>query len=587
MTATSDAETVLHELNAFLAHRADHEGLTAPHEPPERHLTMAKTQNEITKQVTTQYLASLQGMKLPSPATIEETLIALTNNEFSIENVGRQGTHKINLLKRLSFSQVAQILITLHRVVRIAPSGKNTDRDLDLLAVYVDHGEDAGIYATSEDHIRSIGRLYNRELTINDAREVMTVLREEAPRVSRCSDRDLIAVNNGIFNYKTKELMPFDPEKVFLSKARVDYVSTALSPGIQTPDGDTWEVEEWIQTLSDDPEIVNLLWEILGAIVRPHVRWNKSAWFYSEKGNNGKGTLVELMRNLVGTASYASIPIADFGKDFLLEPLTRASAILVDENDVGTFIDRAANLKAIITNDVISINRKYKTPIAYQFWGFMVQCLNGFPKIKDKSESFYRRQCFVPFEKSFTGAERRYIKDDYVARDEVLQYVLKRVLHMDYYVLSEPEASQLVLDEYKKANDPVRAFWDEFEEAFVWDLLPFSFLYDLYKVWFSKTNPSGSPIGRNNFITDLVAIVEKSTMFYCADKAAKIRPAKRMSSPEPLIARFDLKDWMDTSYPGTDPLKKSIVFPLAPTYRGLQRQAGTPAQGPASNDDED
>lgn len=548
---------------------------------------MAQTQNEITKQVTTSYLATLDPAKPPSAATIEESLIAATNKEFAVENSGRTGNHRINLLKRLSFSQVAQILITLHRVVRIAPSGKNTDRDYDLLAVYVADGEDRGIYATSEDQIRSIARRYNRELTINEAREVMTVLREEAPRVNRCSDRDLIAVNNGLFDYRTKTLRPFNPEHVFLSKARVDYNANALSPGIQTPDGDTWEVESWMGTLSDDEEIVELLWEVLGAIVRPHVRWNKSAWFYSEKGNNGKGTLVELMRNLVGTASYASISISDFGKDFLLEPLTRASAILVDENDVGTFIDKAANLKAIITNDVISINRKYKTPIAYQFWGFMVQCLNEFPRIKDKSDSFYRRQLFVPFTKSFTGAEKRYIKDDYITRDGVLQYVLKRVLHMDYYTLSEPKATQRALEEYKIANDPVRAFWDEFEEAFVWDLLPFSFLYDLYKTWFTKTNPSGSLIGHQVFVKDIVNIVDKSTLWYCADKSAKIRPANRMSSPEPLIVRYDLKDWMNQSYSGSDPLKKSTFSHPSPNYRGLRRQTApaSPGPGPGAKDE--
>jgi putative DNA primase/helicase len=551
---------------------------------------MAKTQNEITKQVTTKYLDSLDLAKLPTPATIEESLIALTNVDFAMENTQRTGSHRINLLKRLTFSQVAQILIALHHVARIAPSGKNTDRDYDLLAIYVAEGPDEGIYATSEDQIRSIARLYNRELTINDSREVMTVLREEAPRLTRCDDRDLIAVNNGVFDYRTKQLQPFSHEQVFLSKARVDYVDTALSPGIQTPDGDTWEVEDWMHTLSDDQEIVDLLWEVMGAILRPHVRWNKSAWFYSEQGNNGKGTLVELMRNLVGSASYASIPISDFGKDFLLEPLTRASAILVDENDVGSFIDKAANLKAVITNDVISINRKYKTPIAYQFWGFMVQCLNEFPRIKDKSESFYRRQLFVPFTKSFTGAEKRYIKDDYVGRDDVLQYVLKRVLHMDHYVLSEPEATKLVLAEYKVSNDPVRAFWDEFEEAFVWDLLPFPFLYELYKAWFAKTNPSGSPIGRNVFARELVKIIRESALWYCTDKDAKIRSVGRMAKPEPLIARFDLKDWMDQNYTGTDPLKKSIVNPLLPMYRGLQRQtaaSATSAAGAAPSDADD
>lgn len=532
---------------------------------------MAKTQNEISVQTTSTYLASLDRSSLPTPATIEESLIAATNKEFDVENLGRHGPNKILLLKRLSFAQIAQILIELHRVVRIAPSGRNTDRDLDLLAVYVDSGEDEGIYATSEDHIRSIARRYNRELTINESREVMTVLREEAPRVSRCSDRDMIAVNNGIFDYRTKQLQAFTPDLVFLSKARVDYDPNALSPGIQTPENTTWEVEDWMHTLSDDQEIVDLIWQILGAIVRPHVRWNKMAWFFSTQGNNGKGTLVELMRNLVGTASYASIPISDFGKDFMLEPLTRASAILVDENDVGTFIDRAANLKAVVTNDVISINRKYKTPIAYQFWGFMVQCLNEFPRIKDKSESFYRRQLFVPFQKSFTGAEKRYIKDDYVARQDVLQYVLKRVLHMDYYVLSEPEATRLVLDEYKGFNDPIRSFWEELEDVFVWDLLPFAFLYDLYKSWFAKNNPSGSPAGRNVFINDLVTIIAKSPHWHCSDKNAKIRSGKRMASPEPLIARYDLKDWMNQGYTGADPLKRSTVHPLQANYRGIQR----------------
>lgn len=116
------------------------------------------------------------------------------------------------------------------------------------------------------------------------------------------------------------------------------------------------------------------------------------------------------MRKLCGKGTYASIPLSDMSKDFMLEPLTRATAIIVDENDVGTYIDKAANLKAIITGDTIAINRKFKQAISYQFKGFMVQCLNEMPRIKDKSDSFYRRQLFIPFTKCFTGEERKYIK---------------------------------------------------------------------------------------------------------------------------------------------------------------------------------
>ena len=125
-----------------------------------------------------------------------------------------------------------------------------------------------------------------------------------------------------------------------MAKSKVDYVDNPVNPVIHYPNDNTdWDVESWMSELSDDPEVVELLWQILGAIIRPNVPWGKAAWFYSESGNNGKGTLCELMRQLCGKNSYASISLADMGKDFMLEPLIQATAIIVDENDVGTYID--------------------------------------------------------------------------------------------------------------------------------------------------------------------------------------------------------------------------------------------------------
>lgn len=193
------------------------------------------------------------------------------------------------------------------------------------------------------------------------------------------------------------------------------------------------------------------------------------------------------MRKLCGKGTYASIPLSDMSKDFMLEPLTRATAIIVDENDVGTYIDKAANLKAIITGDTIAINRKFKQAISYQFKGFMVQCLNEMPRIKDKSDSFYRRQLFIPFTKCFTGEERKYIKQDYLKRTEVLEYVLYRVLNMNYYELDTPQTCQDALNEYKQFNDPVRQFMSEIMSQLVWDLVPFTFLYELYCAWYEPS----------------------------------------------------------------------------------------------------
>ncbi len=214
--------------------------------------------------------------------------------------------------------------------------------------------------------------------------------------------------------------------------------------------------------LSDDPEVVDLLWEVMGATIRPAVSWNKTAWFYSMSGNNGKGTLCTLIRNLCGRGTWASVPLKAFSQQFMLEPLCRVSAIITDENDTGTFVDDAAALKSVITHDPFQINRKFKDPRTLMFHGFMIQCVNEFPKLKDKSESMYRRLLVIPFEKRFEGHERKYIKNDYLHRREVLEYVLYRLLYeTDYYELTIPQTCKDMLADFKTYNDPIRQFCEE------------------------------------------------------------------------------------------------------------------------------
>jgi putative DNA primase/helicase len=216
---------------------------------------------------------------------------------------------------------------------------------------------------------------YSPNIGMAGIREVTQILCRDAP-VSPVSSGGQVAhlsvVANGIWNHDRQELEPYTPEYIFLARAScVAYDQAAQNVHIKMPDGKMWDIESWIAELSDDPEVVELLREIIGAIVRPNVRWNKTAWFYAEQGNNGKGTLCELMANLAGEASTATLSIKDFDKNFMLEPLTRASTIINDENDVGTFIDAVANLKAIITNDRVLIDRKHQRPIPHKFWGFI------------------------------------------------------------------------------------------------------------------------------------------------------------------------------------------------------------------------
>ena len=509
---------------------------------------MSNTLNGIIEETTLKYLDDIEDIE-KTPKEIEEELLGSMQMELGMY-AQKNGLKKssVKIPQKLDFYIIAEILARRYPICTINTAGTNADESYDLLAIYMSEGKNEGIYVTDENTFSKLIKEFNYSITSRESDECINRLRLIVERKERTCDKDLIALNNGIFNYSEKKLLPFSPDYVFLTKSRVNYNENAKCINIHNDLDDTdWNVEDWMNDLSDDPGVVHLLWQILGAIIRPHVSWNKSRWFYSEKGNNGKGTLCELMRQICGDGAYASIPLSDMGKDFMLEPLTRASAIIVDENDVGTFIDKAANLKAIVTNDVIQINRKFKTPIPYKFYGFMVQCLNEMPRVRDKSDSFFRRQIFIPFNKCFTGKERRYIKTDYLRRPEVLEYVLYKVLHMEYYTFDVPPSCEQALNDYKEFNDPVRVFIDEVVNECSWDLIPFTFLYDLYKKWFKLNMPSGTIQNKSTFINDLIGALGDNEIWY-ATRKTQYRTNKFTFKCEPLIAKYELTEWENSKY---------------------------------------
>ena len=202
----------------------------------------------------------------------------------------------------------------------------------------------------------------------------------------------------------------------------------------------------------------------------------------------------------------------------------------------------------------------------------MVQCMNEFPKVKDRSDSFYRRQLFIPMDKRFEGIERRYIKDTYLYRDDVLQYVLYHVLHdTDYYELTIPQACLDVLNEYKEFNDPIRQFYKELEEKSQWTLLPYTYIYDLYTCWFRTNQPSGTIISKLPFMREIKKLTEQSDIFFIDPQDPQIRAKNRMDCPEPLIFEYGVQKWFNSSYHGNDPNQIANPNLSDKRFRGIQK----------------
>ncbi|MDN6079909.1 MAG: phage/plasmid primase, P4 family [Lactococcus lactis] len=151
---------------------------------------------------------------------------------------------------------------------------------------------------------------------------------------------------------------------------------------------------------------------------------------------------------------------------------------------LNEYVYRLFDGQSVVTGDPVPIEAKGKQPTLAVFNKLVIQSTNFLPKFRNKSNGTYRRLLIVPFEKSFTADNDDWkIKDDYIKRKDVLEYVLKIALSLNFEKFDEPKATQGLLDDFKISNDNVLAFVNDMFEEFVSDFLPTAFISALYRAW--------------------------------------------------------------------------------------------------------
>lgn len=513
-----------------------------------------RSYNAILDAVTSDYLESLSPDDPPHPWDVEAELVERTNIELRIENSGRQPSsgkragsndaNQLRLLHTLTVVQVARILVQLHRVVRLIPSSARdaSASDEDPIVMY---DQERGVYVRSDDAIASVAAKYTMS-TANAYRDLMAALRIYAPHRRHLSTGEWAAVRNGDYHRASRVLHPFSPERLFLTRGAVKYVEDAPNPIIRNEDdGTDWDVDSGILAIANgDPETEQQLWELLAAVAQPNVRTNKAVALYNPVGNNGKGTILQLCGSVAGEANTVHASIATLAKDVTLPLLVGKSLVLSDENATNDFHRNAETIKMLATRESFFVNPKYRPPFNASFEGNQVHCLNELPRFADHSPSMWRRWLFISLGAEFEGVERRYIRDDYLHRPEVLEYVLRRALHMDFKDFTESKSSRELKNLTVLSNDAARLFWAEHEAEFVWNLLPLEWLYEVFKAWFAENKPGGRVMDRVTFESSIRRAVKESNGDWIdVGKGERRKSASHMSRDEPLNAKYGLDAW--------------------------------------------
>ncbi|MCQ2011377.1 site-specific DNA-methyltransferase [Sporolactobacillus sp. STSJ-5] len=103
-----------------------------------------------------------------------------------------------------------------------------------------------------------------------------------------------------------------------------------------------------------------------------------------------------------------------------------------------------------------------------------------------------------------------------------------------------------------------------------WNLLPFGFLYDLYEAWFPTVGLYEKPQSKKAFIERIVSFLGDKGGWSVEDRYLNVDESN-MPMPEPLIAKYHLKSWMNKDYQGDN--LDNICSPVVQTkYKGILRE---------------
>ncbi|MBX9040716.1 MULTISPECIES: phage/plasmid primase, P4 family [Enterococcus] len=331
----------------------------------------------------------------------------------------------------------------------------------------------------------------------NEKNTIIHILSTRADIKNLYSSSDRIVVGNGIYNFNTKKLEPYNPDYVFTSKIATNYREFISPLEIKG-----WSVKkmfsDWAQ---GDKELELLFMQIVRASVQLKQRDQFVLLRDDEQGGTGKGTFQKLIFNLVGFENIMALSMVEMTKEHQLAGIEKAQVIIGDDNDNGVFIKEPRVIKTLTSGDPLNVNPKGQKNYSFLGCPLIIQSINGHLKTKDISQAFKDRMLFVNFTKKYRGTNEGNpdIKQDYINRSEVLESLLYEALQLeDFTNFIQPASSERLMKEFTVQNDIVADFYFEVFKKFKSARLRSDFVFKYFLEW-CKGNNSPTTMKQRNF----------------------------------------------------------------------------------------
>ena len=324
-----------------------------------------------------------------------------------------------------------------------------------------------------------------------------------------------IGLKSSILDIQNGEQFPYSPKWVINNKIDVDYNPKAYHELL----------DKTLDKVScNDKQIRALLEEMIGyTLFRRNTM--QTAFILTGEGSNGKSTILNLIKKLLGKKNYTSLDLREMEDTFKPAELSGKLANIGDDIS-AKYLDNSSAFKKVVTGESFMVQKKYAQPFELESYATQIFCANELPQVSDKSDGFARRLAIIPFNATFSKHDKDYdpFIEEKLLSDESMQYLLKlaidglkRVLYNRKFTKSDKADAEK--SEYIRGNNNVLEYLEE-EPKLENESVSDSYL--AYQVWCSsngchsvkKANFSKEIRKQLGLTTKVKSIDGKSTRVY-------------------------------------------------------------------------
>ena len=380
-----------------------------------------------------------------------------------------------------------------------------TLRDGEDILIYKD-----GVYRYEGENAIKEGvvQIWGKKASAHDYAEIIFQIqgRTYCTRKDFDTDKNKLAVLNGILDLTTGELEDFSPEKLHTIQLPIKY----------DPQADCPKIKKFLSEIVETPEDAQTIIEAVGFSLWRDYETQKALMGVGQ-GENGKSTLLKLIRSFLGVDNVVSIDLQQFSERFSKYLLCGKLANIYPEVS-SEELESTAAFKAFTGGDSITADRKNKQPITFVNFAKLFFSANKLPISKDNSHAFLRRWIILKFPHVFGSkcgcGQTHEIKKDLLQElttPEELSGLLNlaiaglKRLKENGWTFTLSDKARDIEHEFNRLADTVKAFSDDRLEIDPEGKESRSALYLAYKVYCEDCD--AQPITQTKFTQRLKTLI--------------------------------------------------------------------------------